>query len=299
MNTNQESGFNYNKYSLEQLDNWVNDALNSSDLTPQDIYDTVVKCVDESVEYHKKYLTKSIDLLSLLKGYRPVDFDYTATGEKFPSVTEATKKDWIDFWEETYYPQEHEKSVYTEEELDAMCERAAIENDKEKCREYNLREAEYYNQRAKIDAEYNLNKELEDIRAAGGFEWTPDPQVSRNDPNRLKFEKGWVYESPDGGKTVTRRRVGSLEKEIVKADGYSTSEKKTWTLPVEESTIDGVKDYYVTFPDDLLKAADLKEGDTIEWIDRKDGSYELRKSLSCPPCPPCDTLACADHLTDE
>ena len=62
------SDFSYKKYSLEQLDNWVNDALNCEDLTPQDIYDTVIKCVDESVEYHKKYLTKSIELLSLLRG---------------------------------------------------------------------------------------------------------------------------------------------------------------------------------------------------------------------------------------
>ena len=300
MTINQESGFDYKKYSLEQLDNWLNDALNCEDLTPENIYDTIVNVVDESVEYHKKYLNKSTALSYLLKGRRSVEID-TSLDDVNPSsgVSSATKKDWIDFWEETYYPQEHEKSVYTEEELDAMCDAASQQEEKDKCREYNLREAEYYNQRAKIDAEYKLNKELEEIRAAGGFEWTPDPAVSRNDPNRLKYEKGWVYESPDGGKTVTRRRVGSLEKEVVKADGYSTSEKKTWALPVEESNIDGVKDYYITFPDDLLKAADLKEGDTVEWIDRKDGSYELRKSLSCPPCPPCDTLACADHLTDE
>ena len=68
------SDFSYKKYSLEQLDNWVNDAVNCEDLTPQDIYDTIVNVVDESVEYHKKYLTKSIELLSLLKGHRSVDF---------------------------------------------------------------------------------------------------------------------------------------------------------------------------------------------------------------------------------
>jgi len=99
--------FSYKKYSLQQLDNWVNDAVNCVDLTPQDIYDTVIKCVDESVEYHKKYYTRSVELLSLLKGNRPVEFDYTATGEKFPT---ATKKDWIDFWEEIYYPEESKKS---------------------------------------------------------------------------------------------------------------------------------------------------------------------------------------------
>jgi hypothetical protein len=148
------SDFSYKKYSLEQLDNWFNDALNCDDLTPQDIYDTVVKCVDESVEYHKKYLTKSIELLSLLKGHRSVDFD-------------VTDKDWENFWEETYYPEEHKQ--YTEEEMNAMCDAAA---EKEKCREYNLREAEYYNKRAELDAQYK-DPYANLIREAGGYEWTP------------------------------------------------------------------------------------------------------------------------------
>ena len=125
------SDFSYKKYSLEQLDNWVNDALNCEDLTPQDIYDTVIKCVDESVEYHKKYLTKSIELLSLLKGQRPVDLD-------------VTDKDWEDFWQE----QDQISQNYTEEDLNAMCDAA---EEKEKCREYNMREAEYYNKRAQLD----------------------------------------------------------------------------------------------------------------------------------------------------
>ena len=197
MNSNdpRSSDFSYKKYSLEQLDNWVNDALSCEDLTPQDIYDTIVKCVDESVEYHKKYLTKSIELLSLLKGQRPVDL-----GSEGNITLEATEKDWVDFWEETYYPEEHKQ--YTEEEMDAMCERAATENDKDKCREYNLREAEYYDKRLQLDASYDEMvakgytmtadgfwiKETEKgvasvstkpdpyaklIKEAGGYEWTP------------------------------------------------------------------------------------------------------------------------------
>ena len=170
------SDFSYRKYSLEQLDNWVHDALNCEDLTPQDIYNTVVKCVDESVEHHKKYLTKSIELLSLLKGHREVDFgvgndepwEYDAAGRKFPR---PTKKDWVDFWEETYYPEEHSK---------------------EQVREFEAKERDYEALRAKLDAghekskyyfEYDRNdlnrenpfkdKELEEIRKEGGFEWTP------------------------------------------------------------------------------------------------------------------------------
>lgn len=163
----------YKEYSLEHLEEWVHDALNCENVTPQEIYDTIVKCVDENIEYHKKYLTKNIDLLSLLKG----QWDYTATGEKFPATTE---RDWSDFWEESL-----------------------------------------------VDDE---------------------PQ------------------------------------------------KRTWTLPVEQVH----DEYFLSFPPDLLEAAHLKEGDTIEWIDRKDGSYEMRKmDPRDARCPVCDTLACVDHLTDE
>ena len=144
------SDFSYKKYSLEHLENWLHDALNCEDLTPQDIYDTIVKCVDENVEYHKKYLTKNIEVLSLLKGHRP-------------SVFDASAHEFDDFWYDSETPE------YTEEVLDAMCDAAA---DKEKCREYNMREAEYYNKRAELDAKYN-DPYAKLVREAGGYEWTP------------------------------------------------------------------------------------------------------------------------------
>jgi hypothetical protein len=226
MNSNdpRSSDFSYKKYSLEQLDNWVNDAVNCEDLTPQDIYDTIVNVVNESVTYHKKYFTKSVELLSLLKGHRSFEIDTSLDDiDASPGVSSATQKDWVDFWEETYYPEEHKQ--YTEEEMNAMCDAA---EDKEKSREYNLREAEYYNKRAQLDAEY------EAIKSAGGYEWTP----------------------------LTEK-----------------DEVKKWRLSVEEvengDTME--TEYFVTFPSDLLEAANLKEGDSIEWIDRGDGSYELRK----------------------
>jgi len=47
-----------------------------------------------------------------------------------------------------------------------------------------------------------------------------------------------------------------------------------WSLPVE---IDGPSgEYYVTFPDDLLEAANLKEGDQVEWIENNDGTWTLK-----------------------
>ena len=45
---------------------------------------------------------------------------------------------------------------------------------------------------------------------------------------------------------------------------------KKWVLPIDN---DGV----VLFPDDLLEAANLKEGDLIDWVDNGDGSYLLKK----------------------
>jgi hypothetical protein len=46
-----------------------------------------------------------------------------------------------------------------------------------------------------------------------------------------------------------------------------------WQLPVEQVH----EEYYITFPDDLLEAANLKAGDDVEWIDKGDGSFILQK----------------------
>jgi hypothetical protein len=53
-----------------------------------------------------------------------------------------------------------------------------------------------------------------------------------------------------------------------------------WQLPVEEGTdcITGEQEYFITFPDDLLEAANLKKGDDVEWVDRGDGSFLLYKT---------------------
>ena len=109
---------------------------------------------------------------------------------------------WNDFWEENYYPEEHSKHYY----------------------DYTRNDVNRPNPFPKKDV--NLDKEIEEIRKAGGYEWTPEPT------------------------------------------------KKKWVLPVEP---DPSGEYFVTFPDDLLDAADLKEGDVIEWVDQGDGSALLKK----------------------
>jgi len=54
---------------------------------------------------------------------------------------------------------------------------------------------------------------------------------------------------------------------------------KKWVLPVEETKISETDEieYFITFPDDLLEATNLKEGNQIEWHDQGDGSFILRK----------------------
>jgi len=136
---------------------------------------------------------------------------------------------WNDFWN-TYQGSTVSSVQYTEEELNAMCDKATSDEEKEKCREYNLREAEYYDNRAKLDMNYQE-------AVAAGWEMTADGF--------------WIRED----------------------------KVKKWVLPVEESkdTDTDETEYFVSFPDDLLKAANLKEGDRVEWANNGDGSYTLKK----------------------
>jgi hypothetical protein len=52
-----------------------------------------------------------------------------------------------------------------------------------------------------------------------------------------------------------------------------------WQLPVEEveNGDTGETEYFITFPDDLLEAANLEVNDEVEWVDRNDGTFLLRK----------------------
>jgi hypothetical protein len=49
----------------------------------------------------------------------------------------------------------------------------------------------------------------------------------------------------------------------------------SWTLTVEEDPETG--DAILTFPPDLLEKSGWVEGDTLEWIDLNNGSWQLKK----------------------
>jgi hypothetical protein len=154
--------FDYKKYSLENLEKWVEDALSSAEASPQEIYDVIQKVVSENYYHHKHHASRAYELMEKLNG--GVTFTSCDKDDPSPECQSA----WNDFWEQYYYP---------EEVLNAMCDEA--------------------------------------------------------------------------------------------------EKVKKWRLPVEVDGLTG--ECYIQLPDDLLEATNLKEGDQVEWIDRKDGSFELRK----------------------
>ena len=179
--------FNYKKYSLENLENWLHDAMSAGEATPQEIYDVIVGVVKENYYTYKHQTSQAYELLGLLHS----GVDNNKYQDYLNEILNCDKDDsspeckgaWNDFWESGSDT------------------------------EYELREAEYY------------NKE--------------------------------VFVSEDG-------------------DLYPVKDKVVkWQLPVQVDGLTG--ECYINLPDDLLECAGLKEGDTVEWIDRNDGSFEMRK----------------------
>lgn len=59
--------FNYKQYSLENLENWLHDAISAGEATPQEIYDTIYNAVLENYTYFKQQADQTYSLLQKLK----------------------------------------------------------------------------------------------------------------------------------------------------------------------------------------------------------------------------------------
>jgi hypothetical protein len=160
--------FNYKKYSLENLENWMHDAMSSAEASPQEIYDVIKGVVEENYYTYKHQASQAYELLALLNG---------------------NGKDHI-------------------EAYDAV-----------------MREKEYY-----------------------------EPSMPPWGHSDLEYK----------GSTVSSVKQDKVVK---------------WQLPVEEveNGDTGETEYFITFPDDLLEAANLEVNDEVEWVDRNDGTFLLRK----------------------
>lgn len=168
--------FDYKKYSFENLEKWVEDAINSSGASPREIYDVIKAVVQDNYYTYKNKTEQCYELLALLNG----------NGVGHVSYNDVVKE---------------EKSTPT----------------------------------------------YDDMIAEG---W------------RMTDDGFWVKETEE---TVT--------------SGASVSPKQNrWVLPVQQKIEEGVDDYYIQLPDDLLDQVNWKENDQLIWIDRKDGTFELRKA---------------------
>ena len=178
--------FDYKNYSLSKLDEWVNDAITCSEASPQEVYDTIKKAVQENFDAYQKTTERCRELLALLNGHQTLEFNLSDLSD--------------------YY---------------GMSDIGSTDDD------------------------YSI-----------------DPAG-----NQVK-----VCESTNTSSACKTSWNSFWEDDTIKEDKVIK-----WQLPVHRRIEEGIDDYYVQFPDDLLEAANLKPNDLVEWVDNGDGSYLLKK----------------------
>ena len=164
--------FDYKKYSLDKLNEWMHDAISCSEATPQEIYDVIKNVVSENYYIFKNQTERCYELLALLNGNgrgHIQAYDEVMKEREYYEPSPYSKGSWNDFWNDSH----------TE--------------------------------------------------------------------------------------ALTYGEMVAKEDKVIK-----------WQLPVQSCGISG--EYFLTFPDDLLEAANLNEGDMVEWIDNNDGSFTMRKA---------------------
>lgn len=66
---------NYKKYSLENLENWLHNAMSCGEATPQEIFDTIYNVVLENYTAYKKQADQSYELLQKLNNNSVITFN--------------------------------------------------------------------------------------------------------------------------------------------------------------------------------------------------------------------------------
>ena len=129
----------YKKYALGQVENFLYDAM-STEATAQEIYDVIKSVVEDNYVVYSKSADQAKELLDLLNGKGSVTekhsknyYDYNRNKSVLSynkdSKSEDCKKSWNDFWEDPNYDDTElmPDLQYTDEELDAMCDKAEAE----------------------------------------------------------------------------------------------------------------------------------------------------------------------------
>ena len=184
---------------------------------------------------------------------------------------------WDSFWEENYYPEENQQ--YAEEELNAMCDKAELDAQVERVRKeggYDWtpeQQIEYTNAKIEVNSPYNDGWTKEHYqKIVDEYDRKSESLVCNGDDSSEECKNSWNDFWEEDGVSITGNPTASPDMLVLE-----NTVKKTWVLPVELDGLTG--DCHVNFPDDLLEAANLKEGDTVEWIDNGDGSCTLKKVI--------------------
>jgi hypothetical protein len=244
----------YKKYSLENLENWLNDAMSSGEATPQEIYDTIRKTVQEEYYYHKDKASKTNELLALLNGHRSVSFI-----NENNSTDSWTKEDVLR--QRDYYgPIKNNSTLTTNNIVD-------------------------FTNLGATDTITFTSCDADDTSPECKSSWNS----FWNDQYQTPFvsEDGDLFSHNDRGVKVDGYSVNgeSHSKYWYEYDRNdpnrknpftSTEDKITkWVLPVELDGLTG--DCVVTLPDDLLERVGWVEGDTVEFVSNTNGSFTVKK----------------------
>jgi hypothetical protein len=191
--------FNYKKYSLEKLEEWMHDAMSCDETTPQDIFDVIKGVVKENYYHHKYHTGRAYELLALLNG----------NGQSYEDVMKEKE-----YYEPSMPPWGHS------------------------------------------DLEYGVHNSF--LSQDRNSNFPGENTICNNQDPSPECKSAWN---------------GFWEEEL------KQDKVVKWVLPIEEveDGDTGEQEYFITFPDDLLEAANLKPGQEVEWVDNLDGSYLLRK----------------------
>ena len=121
------------------------------------------------------------------------------------------------------------------------------------------------------------------------YDYSRNKPICNKDDTSQECKNSWndFWEEDLHRKDYTEEELNAMcavaEEEELISKGYfkegglwkkSKDKVVKWILPIEEVDCD---ECIINFPDDLLDAANLKEGDEVEWIDQGDGSYLIKK----------------------
>jgi len=87
--------FDYRRYSLNNLENWLHDAMSAGEATPQEIYDTIIGVVKENYECYKKQTDQAYELLNLLNA-NPFSEEVKALGQLWDKEDVLKERDYYE-----------------------------------------------------------------------------------------------------------------------------------------------------------------------------------------------------------